>query len=364
MQGTASVGVLGSLGIVLVLSTASGQENSAPFPLPTPTDKPATLTFVQLREGVKQHYKELWALEVEYELIPKGIGPPRLKCHYATKGEKRLRYQTQADGRPYAQAYDGDVFQVHQPDGKAALIEKQKHSFVDRDAYFDALGIPVSDFDRANVSWLPKVFPHALDVRELKWTVQPTLEMVDGAECHVLASGERQRLWIDPEIGFAMRFRERYQHVEGLPEAEWPLLARYFYREFDKTQAGVWLPKKDEIVRYVSARSPRSKWNQTKGYEVQKVTRLSVGHQVKDSVFRFEFPPGTEVTDHVHDRFYRIGESGEEFDMLVGRGREELAESRSGVPAWLLLLNVAIVVLLTLFLGYRLRRQKMSREGT
>jgi hypothetical protein len=356
--------MLGSLGTVLVLSSALAQQESAPFPLPTPTDKPATATFDELREGIKQYYQQLWAVEVEYRVIPKGVGAPRLTCHYAMKGEKRVRDQTGADGRPYAQAYDGELFQLHQADKKAALILKQKQSFVDRDAYLDALGIPLSDMDRANVSWLPKVFPYSLDVRGLEWAVEPTLQMVDGAECHVLVSADRQRLWIDPQIGFAMRFRERYQPVKGLPKAEWPLLARYFYREFEKTQAGIWLPKRNEIVSYASARSPRSKWNQTRWNEVHEVTRIAVGHQVKDSVFRFEFPPGTEVEDRVLGRFYRIGESGEELDMLVGRGRDELAKSGSRVPGWLLLLNIAMVAALALTLGYRLRRQPTSSKGT
>jgi hypothetical protein len=101
-------------------------------------------------------------------------------------------------------------------------------------------------------------------------------------------------------------------------------------------------------------------WNRPNYYTVHNVEKLGVGHQVEDALFRFEFPPGTEVRDQVRQRFYRVGKSGEELDLLVGRGREELAESQSIARVWLLLFNAAIVVALALFFGYRLLRQNRS----
>ncbi len=334
------------------------REVSDPLPLPIATTKSAVLTFDELRAGIRQHYTALWALEVEYEQFTVGGEIPSMNYHFAFKGEKRFRKQTDVEGRVYGLAYDGGVLQVYQPEFSAAMvvIRKDKDRFADVDAYVDALGIPISDFDRANASWLPKLMPYALDAPQLQWTVHPTLDVVDGAECHVLVSSDRQRIWVDPAIGFAMRFREQYEPVKNLPEHEWPLLVRYFYSQFERTAAGVHLPSKNEIVAYHSSSSPRSVWNQPKFYTVHNVRRLAVGREVHDDLFSFELPPGTEVLDEVRDRFYRVGAFGEELDRLVGQGREELAQSRFEGRIWILLVNATVVMLLALLCGYRLLR--------
>jgi hypothetical protein len=42
------------------------------------------------------------------------------------------------------------------------------------------------------------------------------------------------------------------------------------------------------------------------------VTKLSVGQDVEDGVFRFVFPPGTKVMNRITNRYYQVGNSGEE----------------------------------------------------
>ncbi len=360
--------VLGCVGVFVVRSIAVAQVSQTPFPLPTPTKTPATLTFDQLRQGITQTYKQLWALDVEYvQLTEGGVGIPYMKLHFAMKGESRLNDKMMKDGQEYAVAYDGDNLEVYQPKLKLAHIEKEKGNVADVDAYAEELGLQVSDADRATALQSDKLlFPYVLDVPDLGWKVQPTLETVDGVECHVLVSLRRQRIWIDAAKGFALRFREEYQPIPRITEAQWPLAGRHLYTDFTEVQTGLWLPRKIQAIGYASAASPRSQWNRPSALTVFTVQKLAVGHQVADSCFRFNFVPGTEVHDAVRDRSYRIGESGEELERLVGEGRKELAKSRTGRHVWLLLANVAVIIAAMVFyLGYRIvRRHRAGNRPT
>ena len=115
--------VLGCVGVFVVRSIAVAQVSQTPFPLPTPTKTPATLTFDQLRQGITQTYKQLWALDVEYvQLTEGGVGIPYMKLHFAMKGESRLNDKMMKDGQEYAVAYDGDNLEVYQPKLKLAHI--------------------------------------------------------------------------------------------------------------------------------------------------------------------------------------------------------------------------------------------------
>jgi hypothetical protein len=354
MRSLAKTTVPGIFCIALSLSIAIGGENASSLSLPTPTDKPATLTFEQLRDGIKQYRAEFWALEVEYEYHSEGKGVPWLKYHFAMKGEKRLRDQLEAGGLLYGEAYDGNNAQTYNRDTQIASFQKEKQTWTDLDFYADALGVGVSDEHRAKGISLTSI----LDASVLEWTVQPSLEIVDGAECHVLVSNSfRNRFWIDPAIGFAMRFQEVYQVLKDAPNSDWPLHARYLYRDFEKLPSDVYLPKTIEITAYTNATSPRNLWNQVSFTQAMNATKLAVGQQVDDSVFRFNFLPATTVMDRVNDRFYRIGNSGEELDILVGKGLEELTKSRSKTSL-VLILNGVLVVGFLLFMAFRRLQQK------
>ncbi len=347
-------------GILPMTSAAMGQDQPTAVTVPTPIDAPATLTKDELLEGIKRREGELWALEIEYEVQTKGRGIPWMMYHFAMKGEKRLRDQTEANGIVYGAAYNDENSQTFNRSSKLASVEKQKQTWVDLDFYADAIGVGVSDDDRARGIFLSSI----VESRTPEWTVQPTLEVVDGTECHVLVSGLfRNRIWIDPGIGFAVRFQELYQASKEMPKAKFPLQARYFYRDFEKVRSGVYLPKKIEIVAYTPATAPESLWNQPTFSQVIDAKKLAIGDDVDDRLFRFDFPPGTTVIDRVNDRFYRIGNSGEELDVLVGEGLNELEKSRSKTRL-VLVINGAVLAGILAFFAYRwLHRARASVNG-
>jgi hypothetical protein len=317
LHSAAALGLLGVLPLPVL-----AQEAPPPFPTPTPTSKPATLTFDQLRDGVRQGRKALSALEVEYDYAQKDDTDPWLmKFHFAMKGEKRRRENWAKDSKhkqSYGQAYDGEQQEIWARDTGFAAINKERERWMDNDFYVAALRLGVGEQERA----LGLSLTSMLDNRELVWRVRPTLETVDGAECHVLSCGgpwpapnRRFTVWIDPRIGFAMRFQEIHQTNEQAPVLDGPLSARCSYREFEKVPPGVYLPRKIEIAVYDPSSAPQSMRNRVTFTKTMNVTKLSVGQHVEDGLFRFVFPPGTKVMDRITNRYYQVGNSGEEMDI-------------------------------------------------
>jgi hypothetical protein len=112
-----------------------------------------------------------------------------------------------------------------------------------------------------------------------------------------------------------MRFQEIHQSNEQTAILDGPLAARCYYREFEMVPPGVYLPKKIEIAAYNPSSAPQSMWNRVSFTKTMNVTKLSVGQHVEDGLFRFVFPPGTKVMDRITNRYYRVGNSGEEMDI-------------------------------------------------
>lgn len=357
--------------IVTICQSAHRGQAEEPLPaLPAPTTKPSTMSFDQLRAGIQARYNGLWAIEVDYEQSTRSFANntdgvvPLMKHHFAIKGEKRYRSQLQelssVAGENQQQlilAYDGDVEQTYVPQWKQATVAAEKQTILDQDAYLQALAIPLSDADRASVSATEFYLPYTLSVASMSWRVQPTLETVDGAECHVLEADNKQRIWIDPANDFAMRFREVYQRLEKQPQDDWPLATRFAFRSL-KQFGDRWMPMRNEIVSYTSSRQPENQWNEPSFVTIHDVKRLETNDQVQDSLFSMTFPPGTEVRDPVHERYYRVGDSNEELAFAIEEGLKELPP-HSSASVWFLIANVIVFVGLVGYFCYRIFSRRL-----
>ena len=240
-------------------------------------------------------------------------------------------------------------------------ILQHKDDFIDTDPYMASLAIPVRDSDRSRVSKTDWFLPYALDVPELEWKVSPKLEIADGAECHVLESKYRQRIWVDPKIGYAIRFRERDAPIKDKSADQWPLGERHAFGSYRKFTGEIWLPERIVAVGYADTTVPENLWNRVSRRSTLQVTKLAVNDNVPDSLFTMSFPPGTFVMDEVHNRNYRIGKSNEELDVLVQEGRGELPGSPSRRSWVMILLNVvAIIALASLFVYWKVAKKRRA----
>jgi outer membrane lipoprotein-sorting protein len=358
-------GVLRLAAFVLVIATCPPLVTDAQaeeFTKPVKTSKASHLTFDEIRAGVTSLYNNIWALEVEYIQLTdnrnkNNTSISKMRYHFAFKGEKRMKFQyigdaTEAD---FTVAFDEARSQHYMANPSRGRISNKKDRFSDVDAYAYALGLALRDAERA-ATVRTYDLPAALQYKGAEWFVEPRLETVDGAECHVLRSNRTsQRIWVDPAIGFAVRFREIRQPVEGMSPDQYPLMTVIKFGSFLEAAPHTWLPKRISSIDFVRVRAPREQWNQVSYTCEFDVSTLKVGRQVEDEMFNLKFPKGTTVLDGVRDRTYRIGDAGEELEVAVREGQAALATNpKSNRLFYLFGINVLVILGgLVLFVRYR-----------
>ncbi|MGO9115327.1 MAG: hypothetical protein ACLP9L_39445, partial [Thermoguttaceae bacterium] len=259
---------------------------------------------------------------VEYEQITevlsvqaedKGTIIPRSTHHFAFKGECRFcsgsfppADEPSGPLQPeMTLAFNGDASRKYRPAEMQGFIQKDKDHFVDLDAYMNALAVPISDKDRSVASMTDYFLPYALDRAKLGWKVCPKLEMVDGAECHVLESKDRHRIWVDPQLGYAMRFREIYWAAKDRPISQYPLWMRDEFGSYRQLADGMWLPQRIMSEQHPTACSAENRCNRVGFRNLLQVSKLAINEQVPDTRFTISFPPGTLVADTINNRVYR-----------------------------------------------------------
>jgi hypothetical protein len=122
--------------------------------------------------------------------------------------------------------------------------------------------------------------------------------------------------WPLPQVNLRVAVRSlnrrAYWSNRRTPKLDGPLGARCYYREFEKVAPRVYLPRKIGIAVYNLSSAPQNMWNRVSFTKTMNVTKVSVGQHVEDGLFRFAFTPGTEVMNRITNRYYRIGNLGEE----------------------------------------------------
>lgn len=323
-----------ALGLIVALSArlyAQGVSPAGELPRPVDTDKPAVLSLDELKDGIRRRYEALRALRVVYHLPTPGLDTAKdplgeWDCEFAYKGEKRrFSSSLNTEGQAGAQTivFDGESARTYiplsttKPSAPIGTIRSpaEKLAHLETDAYTLSLAIPLSDGERASAATSSFYMPYALDAADQIWTVSPTLEIVDAAECHVLRSLRGQSIWIDPSIGFAMRRREIHHELKDKPMGSWPVDRRYSFRDFVKTSESLWLPKAVDTVFYTSLDELGERWNKPRRRASIRVEELTVNDQVADDLFHLAFPPGTNVSDAVRNRSYIVGNSGREIEV-------------------------------------------------
>lgn len=367
--------MLGVMSFSAWSSSTFGTELQGKLAFPTEIDKPAVLTIAQLREGISRQYGRIHAIEVTYQQNTRVFGDraesPAVIRHFAFKGEKRfLAVTTDLADTSYHQAgstyaFDETRQQDYHAKTKSGVIAGpvDKQNVVDVDGYVYALAIPLTDAERAAAATSQYFLPYALGIRESDWEVEPKLMLVGGAECHVVVSKYNQRIWIDPAVGFGIRFRERFQPLNDKPRDEWPLETRYVFRDFEEIEAGLWLPKAVECIAYAGAGEPKNRWNHPAYNTLCRVSALAVNDHVSDSLFVLSFPPGTVVQDIVRKRVYRVGNANEELDVLIADIQSHVGTPSTSRRRWLLVSVLAISAAMGVIYILRVLNERRSARS-
>ena len=233
--------------------------------------------------------------------------------------------------------------------------------------YFEYLGLNVyryvaasggADYEKLrkearNESTLGHPFlPDSIEENRAKYQVQAEQESVDGVPCWVVLWPGMDRIWLDPEHGFALR-RRAYHWAPGKPMRQ-----EVFNKDFREVRPGLWLPFAQVVERYGNLRTgAQSTWGKPVSRSFYALREIEFD-KVKDDLFDVRVPAGTRVTDLIRQIQYTVPEEGADpFAGPLADAQDRLSRSRYRA---LFVIGGALVLLVIVLLA--LSRSRGSRE--
>ncbi|HZU34634.1 MAG TPA: hypothetical protein VFA18_01925, partial [Gemmataceae bacterium] len=196
-------------------------------------------------------------------------------------------------------AFDGRV--MRQKYGNLAAIQSKPY-LVNMDGYFPQyytgnIGLVLPDpidpgFKDGLLSPLLSTewekLPEAFQLG--RYRAKATMELMDGAQCTVLEWPGHDKLWLDPQIGFAVRCRELRDPASQL------LVERRRNFDFAEAAPGIWLPHLCWRDRCGPPLAPPPYAGKPLVRDVYSVNRLLLNN-VPDDLFTLRIDPGRVVID-------------------------------------------------------------------
>ena len=140
-------------------------------------------------------------MSVDYSSVAKCTGAKQADkfwIKYRWMGEKRFVSATdKPESYDYVAITDGESSSTYKVSSKQVSVSKGREQSLDSDTFINTLGIPLSDAERASVDVSDLLLPTALNAKKMQWSLKPTLDVVDGAKCHVIEANTGQRIWVD-----------------------------------------------------------------------------------------------------------------------------------------------------------------------
>lgn len=346
MRSMSQTGIF--LGIVCLLCCGRVQAATFDMPRPTETAKPSTLGLDALREQITNIYRKIRALKIAYvqeadNSVGDGQNVPKVQYSFAYRGEKRMKAQSERTGSDSVFAFNDKEQQLYSKDLRRLTVRRQKDSYIDIDAYARALGIPLSDAERATADQSLMLLPNCLGFG--KWHVLTRLQTVDNKDCHVLEGEYGQRIWVDADQG-VIRMLEISKPIKGRERAAWPPVLRYYYARHSDHADGVRLPMYIAAHTFESPKRPEGEWGKPIVRTVLNVQSIGINNDVSDSLFTISVPSGTDVMDVDRNKMFRVGDTTDGLDKIVADEGAKLAEAppQSTASRWLVIVNVVVVV--------------------
>jgi hypothetical protein len=189
--------------------------------------------------------------------------------------------------------------------------------------------------------WLPTGFKRNRD----RYRLLAQREAVDGADCVVLDWPGRDRIWLDPALGYAIRKRE-FQWTSGT------MRDRLVSRDFQVVAENLWLPRAIVHEQFCTADDRPSMKNLVSGIRTIRVSEIRVEAAPEDT-FIVAVPEGAAVNDMVRNIFYESVAPG---DDPIARAEAEVRRQlghTSWLTSWVTWLVAAGIALAVGLLVYR-----------
>lgn len=224
--------------------------------------------------------------------------------------------------------------------------------------YTDNLFLDIYQFLPESAHELPQLnrpfLPETLIENKSEYRVAPALEQIDGAWCHLVKRPGVDRIWVDGELGFALRRRELYF---GEDRPAQTLKSLHYNRDHFEALPGLWLPKTQVVDYYPDPKfESRDVWGKLTNRLTMEATTLEF-NSLDDDFFALNVPPDTVVIDQVRDIRYRAQSADDvPFGPALRFADPKTMKLRSNTR-WILLVNGLIVgVILAIVLWRRLRQ--------
>ncbi|HVA49391.1 MAG TPA: hypothetical protein VNH11_23700 [Pirellulales bacterium] len=328
-------------GVALVISAA------VPHAMAVEPALKATFTQADIYRAASERARKIKNLRVEYDVSfrqlielpahkerPDALALDPYRVLFVMDGERRRLYiEPTAPKAPRGRShqrppttviFDGEQSIEFSPGSIAMLTPGKNRACEAGELYAEvALGIAITDRDRANYdnAWF---YPHCLRPTPFganaHYRVQADLELVDSAWCHVLLAEGYDKLWVDPNIGFAFRRRELYYGPEDMA-----LVYRDTLSDFVES-AGLWVPRRWHRETFAELYNPKEYWNKVYAEASLRVSHIGI-NEATDDDFRATLPAGSYVLDMATNKTYEVpGDGLDALRDLAKEGRKYLVD--------------------------------------
>lgn len=347
--------------------------------------KEASASLEDLRVGNEKWRTRLQNMYVDFRSVVeqlqsknsgmgKWISSFDISCRYGFKGGKEFVWYRDNTGeagddvkrfsryivynmintKDFQEFADIGAIHAHKLDGSDAYARE----------YMNGINFPLEDKLRVTTWYIP----YALSLRG-QYRVLPQLQRVGGHDCCVVTS-DFDTIWIDTTCGFAPRRRVVFRNLskDNSKSALWYIQS---FQDLRLVDDGIWLPMEFHTVVYGVDPSHQDTFGEPVTRRSITVHEINV-NKVDDSLFEFEFPPGTLVSDFTKKVSYYMPDGTHLLDKAIAEGKPLLGNRIPELPGRLemvgrsiqrqvlLGLNLFVVVALAIFLIVRRLRLRKA----
>ncbi|MDO5553723.1 MAG: hypothetical protein Q4G68_08170 [Planctomycetia bacterium] len=187
-------------------------------------------------------------------------------------------------------------------------------------------------------------------VADGRYVVKDEMDVVGDTPCVVMEWPERDKVWLDPERGFALLKRVVYDEKTG------QILYVAHYENHSELKNRIFLPGQISVDYYAdSSIEPQKNWGKIAKTVMYNISVFDSDHEGMPEVFP---PPGTRVVDGVRKIEYTITE--EYADPFAGPTGQGIKRNRHLLIRAALVVAGSVLILLGAWLKYRKREIVIS----
>lgn len=321
------------------------------------------MSFEEVRAAVLDRQNAIKSVRVTYDLttqkladdpfIPKEAVWGTRRITFVIEGNRRYLHLTPSNksAKEFIASFDGNET-LKWSGTRAFVVDGKLRECEGFELYCNTvLQLPYMDADKVNREnlWF---LSYVLNLHKQEYRLRSKQEQIDGAWCYVLECPNRDIIWVDPQLGYAMRKRETLLVVDaakGISRKQF----EYTFRDFAEGAPGISVPKTATMVRFGrlvkdGPQVPVIEW---------KISVLEISlNQVQEKDFEVKIPPGTTVVKG-NESFLVPGDR----ELLIKKFADLHAPPKPGMGPksrnWILVINMLLlVILIVVFIARRLLR--------